>query len=157
MALDPDAVDRAAAAIEAAFGGLTPPGDAALLHPLCRDDNDIAEFYGAPDWHALPGELLVRNYAAPAFFSAAGFRYYLPAFMVWALRNAASPEYLAEATLRAFDPGRESDPLYGFQVSKFALFDTAQRRAVVTFLESFREDDDLGPLAEAALQNYWSS
>ena len=155
MALDPDDVDRAVAAIETAFGGLAPPGDAALLHPQCMDDNDIAEFYGAPAWRDLPGDLLVRNYAAPSFFSAAGFRYYLPAFMVWALRNAASPEYLAEATLRAFDPGSAGEPLHGFQVSKFALFDAAQRGAVVTFLQTFCKDDDLGSLAEAALANYW--
>lgn len=156
MALDPDAVDRAVAAIEAAFAGLAPPGDAALLHPRCMDDNDIAEFYGAPDWRDLAGEMLVRNYAAPAFLSAAGFRYYLPAFMIWSLRNAGRPEYLAEATLRAFDPGGAGEPLHSFQVSKFALFDSAQRKAVVTFLETFIADDDLGSLAEAALENYWS-
>lgn len=134
MALDPDAAGRAVAAIEAAFGSLMPPGDAALLHPRCMDDNDIAEFYGTPDWRDLPDDLLVRNYAALSFFSAEAFRYYLPAFMVWSLRHSDSPEYLVEATLRAFDPGSDAEALRAFQVSKFTLFDAAQRRAVVAFL-----------------------
>jgi hypothetical protein len=154
MALDPYAVASAVEEIEAAFGGLAPPGDNALLHPQCRDDNDIAEFYGAPRWQDLPGDFLVRNYAAPSFFSPAGFRYYLPAFMVWSLQNAESPEYLAEATLRAFDPGVPGDPLHDFQASKFALFDAAQRRAVAAFLAAFRGEPDLGEIAEAALK-YW--
>jgi hypothetical protein len=142
------------AGIEAAFAGLSPPGDDALLHPQCRDDNDIAEFYGGPDRRDLSDAFLVRNYAAPSFFSAEAFRYYLPAFMVWSLNNAGSPEYLAEATLRALDPGPESDPLHDFAVSKFALFDPAQRAAVVAFLEVFRKDPDLGEIAEAALEHW---
>ena len=137
MALDPYAIASAVEEIEAAFGGLAPPGDDALLHPQCRDDNDIAEFYGAPRWQDLPGDFLVRNYAAPSFFSAEAFR-----------------EYLAEATLRAFDPGAPGDPLHGFQASKFALFGAAQRRAVAAFLAAFRGEPDLGEIAEAALK-YW--
>lgn len=155
MSLPVETVEATRAEIDAAFGDLSPPGDDALLHPQCRDDNDIAEFYGAPDWRGLPEDLLVRNYAAPSFFSAKGFRYYLPAFMVWSLRLAASPEYLAEATLRAFDPGTEGQPLHAFQASKFALFDAAQRRAVVHFLEAFSSEPDLGAIAGAALRNYW--
>lgn len=154
MALDPTAVASAVEEIEAAFGGLAPPGDDALLHPQCRDDNDIAEFYGAPDWRDLSDDFLVRNYAAPSFFSAEAFRYYLPAFMLWSLKNAESPEYLAEATLRAFDPGPAGAPLHDFQASKFALFDSAQRRAVVAFLEAFRGEAELGEIAQAALK-YW--
>ena len=75
--------------------------------------------------------------------------------MLWSLRNAENPEYLAEATLRAFDPGDAGERLHDFQVSKFALFDAAQRRAVELFLEAFTRDDDLGPLAEAALRRAW--
>lgn len=156
MALDPDTAAAALAQIEAAFGDLTPPGDDALLHPQCRDDNDIAEFYGGPSRRDLSDAFLLRNYAAPSFFSAEAFRYYLPAFMAWSLKNAESPEYLAEATLRAFDPGAPGDPLHDFAVSKFALFDQAQRRAVVAFLEAFREEPELGEIAGAALAYYWS-
>ena len=155
MPIDPTAVEAVVAEIEAAFGGLTPPGDDTLLHPRCMDDNDIAEFYGAPEWRALPDAFLIRNYAAPSFFSPEAFRYYMPAFMVWSLRHADSVEYAPEATLRAFDPDAAGPALRDFQLSKFALFDEAQRRAVVAFLEAFRGAPDLGSLAKQALQNHW--
>jgi hypothetical protein len=101
------------------------------------------------------GAMLIRNYAAPAFFSAAAFRYYMPAFMGWPLDQPDSPEYVVEATIRAFDPGGPADELYPFLVSKFALFDAAQRRAVTLFLDAFADDDELGGLARAALRNHW--
>lgn len=157
MALDPEVVVTTVTAIEAAFADLSPPGDDALLHPQCMDDNDVAEFYGEPDWRDLSETFLLRNYAAPSFFSAEAFRYYLPAFMVWSLKNAESPEYLAEATLRAFDPGPEGAPLHAFQVSKFALFDPAQRTAIAAFLKAFRGEAELGEIAQAALSHYWAA
>lgn len=156
MELDPEAVHVAVAAIETAFAELHPPGDERLLHPRCMDDGDIADFYGAPDWRDLEEESIVRNYAAPSFFSAEAFQYYMPAFMVWSLRHADSPEYAVEATLLAFDPDAAGEALRAFQLSKFVLFSDAQRRAVVCFLETFAQDSGLGSLAGAALRSHWS-
>ena len=154
MPLRPQIRDAALAKIESAFAGLSPPGDDWLLHPDCRDDGDIAAFYGAPRWQDLAGDVIVHNYAAPSFFSAEAFRYYLPAFMVWALRNPERPDYVIEATLRAFDPGVEGGPLQAFQRSKFALFTPDQRQAVAGFLEAFRSDPLLGPIAAEALRHW---
>lgn len=146
--------DAVLAEIESAFAGLSPPGDDRLLHPDCRDDGDIAAFYGGPRWQDLAGDFIVRNYAAPSFFSAEAFRFYLPAFMVWALKHPDSPDYVIEATLRAFDPGAEGEPLQAFQASKFSLFTPAQRAAVAAFLEAFRADPLLGPIAADALKHW---
>lgn len=153
--MDSDTVRQTVAAIEAAFAGLSPPGDARLLHPQCRDDNDIADFYGAPDYRRVPGDTLIRNYAAPSFFSAAAFQYYMPAFMIWSLTHADTIEYAAESTIRAFDPACGDPRLSEFQVSKFALFTAPQRAAIVRFLEAFLADPDLGPIARDALDGYW--
>ena len=141
--------------IDPAFGTVTSPDDEHLLHPRCMDDGDIADFYGQPDPYALSDEVLIRNYAAPSFFSAKAFRYYMPAFMRWSLKHPDSIEYVVESTLHAFDPGPECAWLRDFQLSKFALFDAAQRCAVVGFLEFFEADADLGPLAAAALAHHW--
>ena len=155
MALEPAAVAAAVAEIEAAFAGLTPPGDAKLLHPQCCDDGDVMDFYGAPAAASLSDETIVRNYAASSFFSAEAFRYYMPAFMLWALRHCDSIEYAPEATLRAFDPDSAGPELRAFQLSKFARFSEPERRAVVHFLKAFAAHPHLGPLAEAALANHW--
>lgn len=157
MVFDAHNAAQAARDIDAAFGGLVPPADDQLLHPQCMDDGDIADFYGRPDISMLPDAFVIRNYAAPSFFSAAAFRYYMPAFMRWSLAHPDSIEYVVESSLRAFDPGPVGDPLRDFQLSKFALFDAPQRGAVTRFLEVFEADANLGAVAAAALNNYWRS
>lgn len=152
--LDAAAVDLAIAEIEAAFADRTSPADDALLHPECSDDGDIADFYGGPDWRSLGDETIVRNYAAASFFSAAAFRYYIPAFMVWSLKNPDSVEYVVESTLRAFNPDDGGKSLRAFQISKYADLTPPQRQAVAAYLAAFEKHADLGDLARAALE-YW--
>ena len=157
MALDPTSVRAAIREIEAAFAGLAPPGDAKLKHPLSMDDVDIVDFYGAPDWRDIADETIVAGYAAPSFFSAEAFQYYMPAFMVYSLRHYDSVEFAPESTVWAFDPAALGDEdLRRFQISKFALFTDPQRRAAVRFLETLAPDPELGPLATNALANYWA-
>ena len=155
MGLDPKVIRTAIAEIEAAFAGLAPPGDDRLLHPQCMDDGDVADFYGPLDRGQLTDDAITRNYAAPSFFSAEAFQYYMPAFMIWSLNHHDAIEYAPEATIRAFDPTSDDPGLYDFQVSKFALFTERQRAAVIQFLRAFSTDPDLGPIAEDALMNFW--
>ena len=155
MPLDPGAVRAAIADIDAAFDGLEPPGDERLLHPQCMDDGDVVEFYGAVDRRDLTDAIIIGSYAAPSFFSAEAFQYYMPAFMIWSLTHADSIEFAPESTISAFDPFGTDPTLYDFQVSKYVLFTAAQRDAVIRFLETFASDPDLGPIAQAALDTYW--
>ncbi len=141
--------------IETAFSSTTPPGDARLRHPQCRDDGDIVDFYGARDRRDLSDDDIIGNYAALSFFSAEAFQYYMPAFMIWSLTRSDSIEYVVESTLRAFDPTGENQALVAFQASKYALFTDTQRAAVILFLEAFTTDPDLGPIARGALRSYW--
>lgn len=155
MVLDPDIIRTTIAEIEAAFSGLRPPDDAQLLHPQCMDDGDIVDFYGPLERRQLSDDSIIRNYAAPSFFSAEAFQYYMPAFMIWSLNHYDTIEYAPESTIRAFDPTNEKPGLYEFQVSKFALFTERQRASVIRFLQAFSSDPDLGPIARDALTNYW--
>ena len=155
MVIDKNRAELAKRSIDAAFSGLVPPPDDRLLHPKCMDDGDIADFYGRPNIAVLPDAFLIRNYAAPSFFTAEAFRYYMPAFMRWSVEHPGSIEYVVESSLRAFDPGPAGDPLRDFQLSKFRLFDDAQRDAVVLFLQTFEQVPDLGRVAAAALAHYW--
>jgi hypothetical protein len=115
----------------------------------------VVEFYGAVDRRDLTDEIIIRSYAAPSFFSAEAFEYYMPAFMIWSLTHADSIEFVPESTVSAFDPTGTDPTLYDFQVSKYALFTAAQRDAVIRFLETFASDPDLGLIAQAALDTYW--
>ena len=152
MTLDTHTIRTAIDRIEAAFASVPAPDDTQLLHPQCRDDGDIVDFYGLRDRNQLTDDLIIRNYAAPSFFSEEAFQYYMPAFMIWSLKNHDTVEYAPESTLRAFDP---SGPDPAFQISKFALFTGPQRAAVIDFLWAFSGEPDLGPIADDALAHYW--
>jgi hypothetical protein len=155
MVLESDVIQSVIAEIKAAFSGLSPPDDARLLHPQCKDDGDIMDFYGALDRWQLTDDTIISNYAAPSFFSKEAFQYFMPAFMIWSLNHYDTDEYAPESTIRAFDPTNGGPGLFEFQISKFALFTEQQRAAVVQFLHAFSADPDLGPIAGDALNNYW--
>ena len=69
MALEPDIVRATVAAIDAAFAGLRPPGDARLLHPQCMDDGDVMDFHGTPDRRRLSAD---SGIAGSSAFGLAG-------------------------------------------------------------------------------------
>jgi hypothetical protein len=137
--------DAALAAIEDAFGSLQRPPNDRLLHEQCADDGDLLELYDVTSWQAMDDELVIRNYAAPAFLSPAGFRYFLPAFMSFALRNPRSPEVVVESTVWHLSPFGEADE---FVRSKFTLFTPAQRRATRLFLEAMSDEHDTAAALE---------
>lgn len=138
-----------------AFEGVPQPSDDELLHPGCMDDCDILQFYGGVSRQDMSDAMIVYNYAALTAFSAAAFRYYLPAYMLWTLRNPDSNEYAGEATLRALDPGTPDEMLHDFRKSHFAELDRAQVEVVRAFLLAVSDHPDLGEYADAALLNHW--
>jgi hypothetical protein len=141
--------------INAAFANLEPPTDDKLLHPDCRDDVDILDFYGGLRREDMTDRHVIYNYAAFNSFSAAAFQYYLPRFMVWTLENHDSIEYAAESLLLALDPGTDREMLHDFRKSKFALLTKPQIDVVKRFLWHLSGHDDLGQFADTALVNYW--
>lgn len=143
------------AQIETAFGGLQMPADDELLHPECRDDVDILEFYGGIRWQDMTDDMVVHGYAAPTAFSAKAFQYYLPAYLIWTLRNPDSSDYAGDSTLLALDPGTPDESLHDFRKSKFALLTPKQRRLVREVLSHFADHEYFGESAELALLNYW--
>ncbi|HSL66532.1 MAG TPA: DUF6714 family protein [Actinomycetota bacterium] len=124
-----------------AFADAPRPPDAELLHESCADDNDIASLYGIPHWREVPDAVVEQEYAALFFLSPAGFRHFLPASMSFALRNRHSAAAAVGSTVYALTPGEGN--LRAFSVSKFDLFDEAQRAAVVAFLEAMVGSEDV--------------
>ncbi|WP_377194324.1 DUF6714 family protein [Ruegeria meonggei] len=141
--------------ISAAFGGLDTPLDDELLHPDCMDDVDILEFYGGVRWPEMTDQMIIHGYAAPTAFSAKAFQYYLPAYLIWTLRNSDSPEYANESILLALDPGTSKEMLHEFRKSKFSLLTPVQEEVVARVLHYFADHPDLGEFAEVALVNHW--
>ena len=151
----PLSVANLAKQISAAFAGLAPPGDGALLHPQCMDDVDVVDFYGALQRADLTDPLIVRNYAALTSFSAEAFRYYIPAYMLWTLGHLEAGDIANESTLLALDPGTDREMLHDFRLSKFTLFTPPQVAATRAFLGHVSEHPYLGEFADLALINHW--
>jgi hypothetical protein len=82
---DPEAV---IAEIVAAFETTEYPGDPYLQGSFegCEPYEEVGPFQGK-DWRSLPADFLDGHSAALSFFSEAGFRYFLPAYLVADLRD----------------------------------------------------------------------
>jgi len=144
--------DEALARLEAAFLAVERPDNDDLLHPDSFDDMDLRELYEIDSWRDMSDEDIINSYAAPSFLSAAGFRYFLPAYMRFSLNNPDSPEAVVSATIWGLDPSLYSEQLAVYSRSKFELFDETQRGAIVAFLEAMTDssygDDALRALRE---------
>jgi hypothetical protein len=134
------------AQIDTAFATVPRPGNDELLHPNCADDNDIMALYEVTDWHDLSDATVENEYAALSFLSPAGFRYFIPAYMSFTLRNPESGAAAVESTLWSLSPSSDQH----FTPSKFIHFDAAQSTAVVSFLEAMAKYQEVD---EALL--YW--
>jgi Family of unknown function (DUF6714) len=75
--------------VEETFGANEFPGDRWLQGTFegCEPYEEIEPFRGR-DWKSLDPEFLDQHYTALSFFSEAGFRYFLPAYLVADLRDA---------------------------------------------------------------------
>jgi hypothetical protein len=65
------------------------PGDAFLQGSFegCEPYDEVGPFKGVTDWSVLEAEFLDGHYCAPGFFSEAGFRFFIPAYMVADVRG----------------------------------------------------------------------
>jgi hypothetical protein len=140
-------MDGVVRVIEDAFAAVPRPGDEELLHEDCADDNDIKSLYGIPHWRDVSDEVVEYEYAALFFLSPAGLRHFLPAYMSYSLRHPDSGHAVVGSTVFALTP-MPNEPTRSFSLSKFTLFDDAQRAAVVAFLEAMSGHEDVAGALE---------
>jgi hypothetical protein len=75
--------------IHEAFGANHYPGDSFLQGSFegCEPYDEIGHFKGKTDWRILEAGMLDAHYDALSFFSEAGFRFFLPAYLIADLRE----------------------------------------------------------------------
>ena len=88
----------------------------------------------------MPDELVVREYAALSFFSAAGLRHFLPAYLSWALRHPDSPQAAYDSTVWVLLPEYGRGRLDGLT--------PVEVEAVVAFLGAVEHPDAGRALAD---------
>lgn len=149
--------------IRAAFASVTRLGGVSL------HEADVIDGYGSPQqrnaarkldtdrvWWEVPETDIERYHWILPFLDATGFRYYVPAYMTWALAHYEYSESVSgDMTIYALDcgEGRNDQRLQYFQ-----LFSREQSEAVCAFLR-FMEDYSAGMAdsgaAFGALKRYW--
>jgi hypothetical protein len=70
--------------IRQAFGGNEHPGDQFLQGSFegCEPYDEVGPFTGKTDWQSVEADFLDAHASALSFFSEAGFRFFLPAYLI---------------------------------------------------------------------------
>jgi hypothetical protein len=132
--------------VEDAFEGVT-LGDGISLNECEHADSggsagvflERAKEDERSDWRRLVTDDLTNFTVTFCFTDLNGYRFYLPAYMIWTLKNyAVSDSIISDNTIYALDPTR-----YQFERRPFTrYFDQKQLDAILAFLEFCCQNDD---------------
>jgi hypothetical protein len=137
-------------AIDRAFAGTPYPGDHGLRGSDVGDEPYQVELgFRGVDWRRASPMLLNVHDAALAFLSHAGFRYFLPAFLIADLHSLL----------------RSSDPLFYLThgldrpdaAERFDGFTSEERAAVAAYLRWREADPFENERIERALEEFWEA
>jgi hypothetical protein len=170
--------------IRTAFADGEYPGDSWLQGSSegCEPAEEVGPFVGRTRWQELDPSVLDGHYSALSFFSEAGFRFFLPAFLIADLRGelrTADPEgHLTlgfnDNSVRLQAGGREFDRWFGgsrllnprrygamrmgdYARYRLSVFTREEAGAIVAYLE-YKRDHDPGVRrddVERALASFW--
>lgn len=163
--------EEVAGEILRSFAGVTRDDGVTLHEALVIDDyGSDAERAAAREldtdrrWQDVPGHLIEGHSDALHFVDPKGFRYYLPAYMVWALRHfRTSDSFSVDHVIFSLTLGKGSDAntglcdMRGWALERFRLLTGDQSRAVCRFLRFMAGQErcaDAG-VAKAALNAFW--
>jgi hypothetical protein len=161
------------------------PGDAFLQGSFegCEPFDEVGAFHENPDWRALEPGFLDEHASALSFFSEAGLRYYLPAYLVADVRGelrTADPLFhlvhgfsefaldvpAGTAAVRHRSGGRAllGPRRYGAMTwddasrHRLSVFCREEAAVIVAYLEFRRASDEHdieAPRIDAALSRFW--
>jgi hypothetical protein len=110
-------------------------------------------------WQDVPDKDIEDYYNILSFLDAEGLRYYVPAYMVWALKHLkTSGSMSSDSIIYTFVPYLNTGH-YERQLERFAIFTTEQNKAICGFLRFMSEHSDGFAdeyQASQALTGYWN-
>ncbi len=172
-------------AVRGAFGGNEYPGDSYLQGSTegCEPFDEVEPFRGKTSWEAVEPGFLDQHGGALHFFSEAGLRFFLPAYLIADLRGELTyADPLLSLTLGFLDvevkttagdrefvlrtgksellnPRRYgAATFYDHARYRFSIFTREEAQAIVAYLE-YKRDTNPGspdrPGIDAALDGFW--
>ena len=108
-------------------------------------------------WQDVPEEDIEHGSLSLNYFDPKGFRYYLPAYMIWSLRNYETTKYATpSSTVRRLQLDDDPDS-HECSLPRFRLLNSDQSAAVCAFLRYMEaHSEELADDAHKALNDHWS-
>ena len=107
-------------------------------------------------WQDVPEADIARYFWILSFLDPIGFRYYLPAYMVWTLKNHEQTGSMSdESTVFALFI---SDGSRAYSMERFTMFTRQQAEAICAFLRFIAKNTlhcGYNDTAQEALEQYW--
>lgn len=150
----------------------------------CEPGEVVEPFKGRTDWRTVPAEMLDANYTALSFFSEAGLRFFLPAYLVADLNDqllTADPLFqltggfhvttvevpMGERQFQRSVGGSEllNPRRYGAMTHtdyaryRLSIFTREEAQAIVAYLEFKRDNDEYQIQTKsinASLEQFWN-
>jgi len=150
--------------IESAFAGV--PRGELTLHQAEVIDSDSTEeaqlkarsLDQESTWDQVPDEDLEDCTAALCHLDPQSWKYYLPAYMIWALRNYQhSDSIMLDFTIYSLKLSDDDKVLSEYDMQRFRLLDEAQSATVCKFLNFMAQQPEFVDeiIAMEAISLYW--
>jgi hypothetical protein len=126
--------------IEAAFAGVPYPGREALFNHHCCECVDVSESFGGRRWTeiALADVLGGRE---TCLLTAAAWRYYLPAVMIWCIRAPDAVDVIQDNLVFQLEPPDGTRGVPEWFNQRVRGFSREQRAAILAYLDWYRVRD----------------
>jgi hypothetical protein len=149
-----------------AFNGVDQPKNITLHvaeahdnYDYTHDDDHRKSDYIGP-WQELPSSYIKKCQTALSYLDKIGLRFYLPAYMVWYLKNFGNRmEISHDHTLHSLDNHPNDQNLADNHKDRFSLFTTEQLTACAKFVK-YCANDKTGftdnDFAKKIYESYWT-
>lgn len=126
--------------IEAAFAGVDYPGRDALLHDHCCECAEVSAAFAGRRWAEITLDDVLAG-RETALLNAAAWRYYLPAVMIWCVREPEAVDVIEDNLVSQLEPPGDGLGVPEWFNERATGFSPGQRAAIVAFLELYRARD----------------
>ena len=127
--------------IRAAFESAEQPPRDALFNDHCCECAEISAAYDGKRWSDVSLEDVLRGREI-ALLTASAWRYYLPAFLIWAIRAPEAVDVLQDNLVYQLEPPADGRGVPEWFAERCANFSAEQGLAIVAYLEWYRERDE---------------
>ena len=127
-------------AITKAFSKAESPAKDDIVEHECEECCGVRKDFTSIKWLKANDELLENNYDKIPLFSPTAFNYFLPAYLLYTIRNFDDDfSEVCDFTLYALTPGKtwkdENGQISSYWIEKFRPFTVEQMNIIYRFLE----------------------